>query len=63
MASIMRTRGPIVVDVAEVDHLSPAAMAVLRKAAVDAGSLGRQLTVRTGVPVARQHDAQTARAR
>ncbi|MEV4538754.1 STAS domain-containing protein [Asanoa sp. NPDC049518] len=54
MASIMRTRGPIVVDVTDVDRLSPAALAVLRRATNDAGVAGRRLTVRAGAPAPRQ---------
>ncbi|GIF63380.1 hypothetical protein Ais01nite_14150 [Asanoa ishikariensis] len=54
MASIMRSRGPIVVDVTDVGRLSPAALAVLRRATNDAGAAGRQLTVRAGAPALRQ---------
>jgi anti-anti-sigma regulatory factor len=46
MSRMMRGRGPIVVDLDEVDHLAPAALLVLPPAAEDARSAGRQLTVR-----------------
>jgi anti-anti-sigma regulatory factor len=46
MATMLRPRGPIVIDLGGVDRLAAVALLILRRAADDARRAGRTLTVR-----------------